>query len=274
MSVLAARLDGRAADDGVALADRGLHYGDGVFRTVRVVSGDPRCWPFHLERLARDCRQLDLPCPAEADLNADFGALFGTAGDGMAKIVVTRGVGGRGYAPPDRATPSRLVLRYPAPAYPTEHAETGVAVGVAETHLARQPALAGAKHLNRLEQVLARRECETRGWPEALMRTDDDRVISGTMSNLFAVRDGEVLTPRIHDAGVAGATRACLLAGLAGQGLTVRETDLSLADVQGADEVFFCNSAMPVWPVRAIGGRGLSPGPVSGRALRLVTAAV
>lgn len=269
MSLVAARLNGAPAE-GLDLLDRGFHYGDGVFRTVRMVAGSPRGWPFHRERLAHDCRRLALPYPGDRALEADLGALFDDAGDGIAKIVVTRGVGGRGYTPPAECVPSRLVLRYPPPAYPAEYAESGVAVGMAETRLARQPALAGIKHLNRLEQVLARRECDARGWPEALVRTDDDRVISGTMSNLFVVRDGALVTPCIRDAGVAGAMRACVMAGFAERGMPVTEADLSPAAILDADEVFLCNSAMPVWPVRAIGDRTFTVGPVSARARAMI----
>lgn len=203
---------------------------------------------------------------------ADINALFPDGGDGIAKILVTRGVGGRGYAPPAEPEPTRLVLRYPPPGYPAEYAQSGVAIGIAETRLARQPALAGIKHLNRLEQVLARRECAARGWPEALMVTEDERVISGTMSNLFIVRDGALLTPAIRDAGVTGAMRACLIAGFAARGHSVNEMDLSLSDVTGADEVFCCNSAMPVWPVRAVGEQRIPRGSFSALARSIIAA--
>lgn len=265
MSAPAARLNG-APTDTLALTDRGLHYGDGLFRTVRITAGRAEGWPFHLERLRHDCRRLDLPAPDQAALAADLEALFADGGDGIAKILITRGSGGRGYAPPAQAAPTRLVLRYPPPAHPPEHAEAGVAVGLADIRLARQPALAGIKHLNRLEQVLARRECRDRDWPEALMRTDDGRVIGGVMSNLFVVADGAVHTPAIRDAGVIGATRQRLLAGFAADGREVAETDLTLAAILDADEAFLCNSAMPVWPIRAVAGRELPAGPVSAAA--------
>lgn len=262
MSLVAARING-APGGQLNPVDRGLFYGDGVFRTVRVVAGTPRCWAYHMQRLADDCQRLFVPVPDSAGLMADIAALFADGGDGIAKIVVTRGVGGRGYTPPVECAPTRMMLRYPPPAYPVTYAETGVAVGVAETRLARQSALAGVKHLNRLEQVLARRECRANDWPEALMATDDGRIISGTMSNLFIVRGGALATPAIRDAGVAGAMRACLLEGFAERGYAVNERDLSLSDVVEADEVFLCNSAMPVWPVRAVDGQATTTGPMS-----------
>lgn len=210
-----------------------------------------------------DCRRLHLPCPDGEQLKADISALFADRGDGIAKIVITRGPGGRGYAPPVDGEPTRMVLRYPKPQYPKAYAETGVAIGVADIRLARQPALAGVKHLNRLEQVLARRECATRGWPEALMCTDDGCLISGTMSNLFVVRDQALLTPALDQAGVIGAMRSCLIEGFARQGYMITETDLPLAAATDCDEAFLCNSAMPVWPVYSVGGCPVPLGPLS-----------
>lgn len=251
MSLLAVRINGHSTST-IDAVDRGLFYGDGVFRTVCMVAGIPRCWAYHDRQLRADCRRLSLPEPESAQLIADINALFADGGDGIAKVVITRGVGGRGYTPPVECQPTRMVLRYPPPAYPKAYAETGVDVGIAETRLARQPALAGMKHLNRLEQVLARRECHLHGWPEAIMCTDDDRVVSGTMSNLFLVRHGRLATPSIRDAGVCGATRACLLERFADHGYPVDVKDLSLCEALEADEVFLCNSTMPVWPIRTI----------------------
>lgn len=269
MSLVAARVNG-VPTTAVDVADRGLFYGDGIFRTIRVVNGQPRCWRYHWVRLAHDCRHLDLPVPDEARLRADIDALFPDRGDGIAKVVLTRGVGGRGYTPPTECEPQRMALRYPAPGYPDTYARAGVAVGIAATQLARQPALAGVKHLNRLEQVLARRECAAHGWPEALMGTDDGRVISGTMSNLFAAFDGRLATPRITDAGVLGATRACLISAFARQGYIVNETDLFWSHLRGADEVFVCNSAMPVWPVASIHGEPIPAGVFAGQARAII----
>lgn len=249
--------------DALAVTDRGLHYGDGVFRTVRVAGGRPVAWAAQLACLAADCRRLDLPVPDAALLAAEAGRLFDDGADGMLKIVVTRGSGGRGYAPPDEPRPTRLLLRYPPPAYPAAHGEEGIASGYCETPVAVSPALAGAKHLNRLEHVLARRECAAHGWPEGLMRAPDGRVICGTMSNLFAVVAGELATPAITDAGVRGATRGRILEACAAAGKACRERAVTAADLADAEEIFVCNSAMEIWPVRELAGRRYPHGPVA-----------
>lgn len=269
MSLIAARINGESATT-IDVVDRGMSYGDGVFRTVCIVSGKPRCWAYHEWQLSEDCRRLSLPVPDSARLMADLNALFTDDADGIAKIIVTRGVGGRGYTPPVECQPTHVVLRYPPPSYPNEYVDQGVAVGIAETRLARQPALAGIKHLNRLEQVLARRECREKGWPEAVMCTDDGRVVSGSMSNLFIYRSNRLETPALDEAGVSGATRACLIERFSDQGHAVAVNDLHLSDLLAADEVFLCNSAMPVWPIRAIDRQTISKGPMAALAKTLI----
>lgn len=254
------------------VTDRGLHYGDGVFRTLRVAAGRPRHWRIQYDRLAADCRQLALPVPEEALLSGEIGALFDDGADGTLKIVVTRGGGGRGYTPPERTQATRLLLRYPPPDHPPAHAEEGISAGYCATPLAVSPALAGAKHLNRLEHVLARRECADNGWPEGLMRAPDGRVICGTMSNLFAVIEGRLVTPAIVDAGVRGATRGRLLAAYAAEGARCEEVILRDADLREAEEIFVCNSVIDIWPVRVLADRDYPHGPVTRRCRQLLEA--
>lgn len=244
-------------------ADRGLHYGDGVFRTIRVAGGRAIGWPTHWQRLAHDCSRLGLPVLDRKLLAQEAQRLFADGGDGVLKILITRGAGGRGYAPPVDPDTNRLLFRYPLPAWPAEYPREGVAIGVSGTPLGCNPALAGVKHCNRLEQVLARRECSERGWPEALMQTADGRVICGTMSNLFVSQEGRLWTPQLVDAGVAGATRQRLLALWRHAGGVCEQAALTLEAIRAADELFLCNSLMEVWPVRAIGEQRFAVGEIS-----------
>ncbi|MEQ8798202.1 MAG: aminodeoxychorismate lyase [Salinisphaeraceae bacterium] len=230
--------------------DRGLHYGDGVFRTLRMAGGLPIAWPFHVARLVHDCERIGLSAPEPDVLAADVASLFADGGDGILKILVTRGVGGRGYTPPSTAEACCRLYRFGPAAHPPEHADSGIILGHSSVALGCQPALAGIKHCNRLEQVLARRECADQGWPEALMGTADGRLVCGTMSNLFAVIDDVVVTPAIVDAGVIGATRQRLIGACRHDDRPVMEIDVHAAMLERASEVFVCNSAMEIWPVR------------------------
>ena len=115
-------------------------------------------------------------------------------GEALAKIVVTRGAGGRGYGIPPGLRTTRLVMAFDATQQPAERTRDGVAARRCALVLSEQPWLAGAKTLNRLENVLARAEWDDPAIAEGLLCDAAGRVVEGTMSNLFAVRAGVVAT--------------------------------------------------------------------------------
>ncbi len=245
--------------------DRGLHYGDGVFTTLRVRDGAAALWEQHAARLLAGCNRLGITPPQAAQLHAEALRVCAGAARGVLKIIITRGAGGRGYAPPQPESPTRIVALYPWPDFPEKNWSEGVAVRVNEMRLARNPRLAGIKHLNRLEQVLARAEWNDTAIAEGLMLDDHDQVIEATAANLFAVRDGKVLTPALHECGVAGVMRTVVMELARSAGLAVRECGLNLDDVRGADEIFLTNSVMGVWPVRELDTYSKQFGPVTRR---------
>jgi 4-amino-4-deoxychorismate lyase len=244
--------------DSIAALDRGLAYGDGVFRTLAVSEGKPEFWQKHMAKLAADCAALGIAAPDAAILADEARQLLQGADQAVLKITVTRGIGGRGYKPPEAAMPTRIVMRAPWPAYTPEMAAAGVAVRLCDTRLGLQPRLAGVKHLNRLEQVLARDEWSDPAISEGLMQDSDGRVIEGVMSNLFVVKDGEVTTPDLTRCGVAGVMRGLLAE-------SARIADLTLSEVRGADELFLTNSLIGLWPVRQFDGQVFDIGPVTQR---------
>jgi 4-amino-4-deoxychorismate lyase len=133
-------------------------------------------------------------------------------------------------------------------------------VDLCSTRLGDNPALAGLKHLNRLEQVMARAEWADIDRAEGLMCDGRGRVIAGTMSNLFVVRGNDLLTPPLNTCGIAGTVRGLALA-LAGDfGLTAIERDLSPRDLETVEGIFLTNSLIAVWPVRRLGDRDLDSG--------------
>jgi 4-amino-4-deoxychorismate lyase len=243
----------------IGITDRGLHYGDGLFETMRVHDGRIPLWTHHWQRLSRDCRRLGIEDIDAAALHDEVRRVSTGIERGVVKIIVTRGSGGRGYRPPpvqDQTT--RMVVPYDWPDYPAAHWHEGVTVRLCRTRLGRNPALAGMKHLNRLEQVLARREWDDPAVAEGLMQDDRDRVICGTMTNLFIVKGGRLLTPPVRECGVAGVMRGLLLETAGGAECTV-----SLEDLKAADEVLLCNAVIGLWPVRRIEERVYPVGAVS-----------
>lgn len=264
--LLASRVDGRPADS-LPLDDRGLAYGDGLFETIRMVGGRAPLLEFHLERITRGAERLGMvvnPALLDDEVRA-FIAGLGAAGhaDAIVKLIVTRGSTGRGYRPPADATPRRLLLAFAAATWPAGNARDGIALFECSTRLAINPVLAGMKHLNRLEQVLARREWDGPAFAEGLLLDSEGRVVECTMSNLFMVVDGELVTPRLQRCGVAGVMRAFLMARALTLGMGLSERDVSRADLNAADELFVCNSGFGIWPVAHLGDRAWQPGPVT-----------
>lgn len=255
-------VNGESADT-VAVADRGFQYGDGLFETIKVTGGIPEFWGRHMARLNEGCRRLAIPAPDGALLRREAEELCAGAANAVLKIIVTRGTGGRGYRPPERAIPTRVVALYPAPDYPPEFWRQGVRVRLCETRMSRQPRLAGIKHMNRLEQVLARGEWTEGHIAEGVMLDTQGLAIEGTMTNLFLARDGALVTPDLSRCGVAGIIRAVLLELAEKNGIETQVRDISQDALESADEIFLTNSVVGVWPVRELGTREYYPGPVT-----------
>lgn len=249
------RVDG-VADAGISAADRGLAYGDGVFRTLRLEGGRPLQWLLHYQRLVDDAARLGLQCPSAGLWLDDIAALAAQHGDGVIKCLLTRGVAGRGYATPGEASrPTRLVIWSAAPQYPPEYASTGIALRLCQLRLGHQPRLAGIKHLNRLENVLARAEWNDAEWAEGLLLDVDGHMVEGVMSNLLWRSGEQWYTPRLDRCGVAGITRDRLIAHLQAAGQATIETLAAPTELERAEEAFVCNSVIGLWPIRAFGQR-------------------
>jgi len=243
----------------IGAADRGLAYGDGVFRTLLIRGSRPEAWPHHYRKLQHDCAALALACPPEKLLRDELARAVPPAGDCAAKILVTRGTGERGYAPPPAAVQTRVVMTAPLPQHPTDYFSRGVAVRVCALRLALQPALAGIKHLNRLENVLARTEWTDPAIAEGILLDNAGRVVSGTMSNLMIFEGEALATPALSRCGVAGVTRERVLGAAARRGMVCSETDIDIERLMRADAVLLMNSLIGVWQVATLGERQWAP---------------
>jgi 4-amino-4-deoxychorismate lyase len=234
--------------------DRGLHYGDGLFESIGVRAGVARFLEAHLARLASGCARLGIRFSSMAELRAEIAAALALAPPrAMLKIIVTRGSAmRRGYAPQGTESARRLMSLWPEAALPTSVAE-GVALHRASFTLADNPTLAGIKHLSRIENVMAAGEVAAAGAFEALLLDGSGHVISGAMSNVFLVRDGQVLTPRLERCGVAGVMRGVVLRECASLGITAEDRRVTLDALLAADEVFITNARVGVVPVLRVG---------------------
>ncbi|MEH6500437.1 MAG: aminodeoxychorismate lyase [Pseudoalteromonas distincta] len=243
-------INGQPANQ-IAITDRGLNYGDGLFETVRVSQGRIALLDYHLARLERGLQALKM----KADLlqvAQEWQDLAALMGEGVIKLTLTRGLGQRGYAIPADAQPVRIQQCLPPVVYPLEHARDGVRLFPCTTQLARQPLLAGIKHLNRLEQVLARSEWTDTQFAEGLVCDTLGLPIECTMGNLFVREGDQWLTPSLAKCGVRGVMRDYLLDHLRAQGEQVEEVALDYAQLMTATELFCCNSLYGVWPIIAL----------------------
>jgi 4-amino-4-deoxychorismate lyase len=247
--------------DSIGLNDRGLHYGDGLFETIAVRNGSCRFLDMHFQRLAQGCARLKIPLPEQRILQIELGQLSQQFEYAVAKIILTRGEGPRGYRLPDTCAPTRIVGVEQTK--PQQYPEGGVAVRFCTTLISRNPQFAGLKTLNRLEQVMARAECNDAGIAEGLMFNDRDEIICGTMTNVFLASKGILYTPNLQECGVSGIMRQQVIAVAADQGIEVQEASLSKTDLNSADEIFLTNALVGLWPVTTLAGQIIGQGEIS-----------
>ncbi len=226
--------------------DRGMQYGDGLFETLTCVGGQLRWFERHMARLALGCERLGMAAPDRPLLRAEAQSLLGGSPRALIKIILTRGVAtARGYRPGGDERPTRILSVYDWNSAEPEEFR----LGLSEVPLGINPKLAGLKHLNRLEQVLAQRDALARGWHEVLMRSSAGEVVSGSMSNLFVCNGTEWLTSPVTQCGVAGVMRALVLETAPKLGITVRIGALSEHDVEAAEALFVTNVRLGLQPV-------------------------
>ncbi len=232
--------------DAIPPDDRGLAYGEGVFETMRVHAGELPLWPRHRARLLEGAGRLGLVLPPIEVIETHIRDAIAGIDAGVLKLLVTRGSGGRGYAPPADPLPTWLLALHPLPS--TSNPFNGLRLHWCQTRLATQPALAGIKHCNRLEQVLARAECDQTGCDEGLMLSTAGEVVCATAANLLVLRDDRWITPSVEACGVAGVCRGWVIE----QGL-VAVGVLTPHMVETADALVLCNAVRGILPVSLLG---------------------
>jgi len=241
-----------AFSDALPASDRGLQYGDGLFETIAIIDGKPRQWQAHMARLASGCEALQLPRANEELLRDEALQLTKHTATAVLKIIITRGSGGRGYRFPAETAPTRILSIHPWPDYPATYAQQGIAITLCKTRLGCNPALAGIKHLNRLEQVLARNEWQGDDIQEGLMLDHQGYIIEGTMSNLFMVEDDRLVTADLSQCGVKGVMRETVIALAQQHKIPVQIEPINTDRLKAAPACFVTNSLIGLWPVRQL----------------------
>ena len=239
----------------ISVLDRGLQYGDGLFETMAVHNGKIHLWESHWERLTYGCEQLSIKLPDKEIIEKEIDLICDKNKDQtqfIIKLIVTRGEGQRGYPFTSEQNVTRILSSHPWPNYPESYQSEGVAVRYCETTLSENKKLAGIKHLNRLEQILARNEWDTDEFQEGLMLTMHGHVVDGTMSNIFAVKDYMIFTPSLTLCGVSGVMRKTIVNLSKELGISIYEKTFTKSELEQADELFLTNSLFGIWPIRSI----------------------
>lgn len=251
--------------DSVLAAGRGFAYGDGVFETMRAVGGVIPWWPGHRARLVLGTARLRIALPSAERIDTELHDWLSLHRDAVVKLTITRGSGGRGYSSAQDAPPVWMLA---VSALPPPPRPGGLILRWCETRLARQPLLAGFKHCNRLEQIMARAEWSDPDIDEGLMLDTEGNVISATAANLFVLREGRWWTPPLDQCGIAGVCRSWALRSFA-----AGERRLRVDEVETADAVVLCNAVRGILPVARLGDREWSPHPAVADARRRLAAA-
>ncbi len=246
------RVNGRNSTT-IDCRDRGLQYGDGVFETMRIRGGRIRLLEYHLQRLLLGCRRLEISGPPVTLLSRELEAAAVRRREGVLKLIVTRGVGRRGYRPTGREKCTRILSVSSVPKSLIADESMPARVRLCKTQLGRNPRLAGLKTLNRLESVLARAEWSDVDIWEGLMSDADENIVCGTMSNLFVRRGSSLMTPLLDRCGVAGVMRRWVLEAAGEFGLRTTERRLHWQDLRDAEEVFMSNAVVGIRSVGVIG---------------------
>jgi 4-amino-4-deoxychorismate lyase len=234
--------------------DRALQFGDGIFRTFVVKNKKPWHWAHHYKKIVVDCRAMKIKPPSEKILLSDIDRLFKTKQKSVGKFMITRGESERGYGFKSSITPNRFLIKTKMPSYPKAHFQSGVSLYICKLKL-HPSFLSGIKHLNRIENVMARSEWQDSRYADGILLNDQGHVIECVSSNLFMRKGHTIYTHPLKNIGVKGVTRDLILKILPQLGFKVKEIRFDLNKLLAADEVFITNSLFGVWQVKKIKNR-------------------
>ena len=247
--------------DSISVYDRGLAYGDGFFETMLWDSLEEKnetnvgveFWLRHLRRIKDGCQLMQINLPFDEEIirqrNLILKASLKEKKSGLLKMLVTRGVGGRGYKFERNMLPTIIFLSLPKPKVKKEYFKPGVVVKICKTQLSKNTNLFGYKHLNRLDSVLARSEWEDKNIFEGIFVDSKRNILEGTMTNIFFVHEKTLITPPIIDSGINGVMRQVIIdkAKFFFDKLVIQK--INLRDVEKFDQMFLTNSVLKVIPV-------------------------
>ena len=246
----------------ISVYDRGLAYGDGFFETMlwdsfkdknKIIVG-VEFWLRHLKRIKNGCKLMQINFPPYDEIirqrNLILQASLKEKKSGLLKMIITRGVGGRGYKFERNMVPTIIFLSLPKPKVEKKNFESGVVVKICKTQLSQNINLFGFKHLNRLDSVLARSEWDNKKIFEGIFVDSNQNVLEGTMTNIFFVYKKNLITPPIIDSGINGVMRQVIIDNAKFFFDKVIIEKIKFNDIKKFDQMFLTNSVLKIIPVR------------------------
>ncbi|WP_153914939.1 aminodeoxychorismate lyase [Shewanella sp. TC10] len=240
------------SDNTIQALDRGLAYGDGAFATMRVCDGQILFLTEHLLRLQQTCQRLGFSIPDINSISQRLNVHAQTLRQGCIKLLLSRGVGGRGYTAPESPNISEVISLHDVPASYANWQACGISLALSPVLLGKQPLLAGMKHLNRLEQVLVKQQALPESVDDWLVLDADNYVVESSMANIFIVKGEQVITPAMNQCGVSGVMREQVIDALLTNNIVVMAKAISLTDLQNAEHVFITNSLLGMVNINSI----------------------
>ncbi|WP_045046473.1 aminodeoxychorismate lyase [Rouxiella chamberiensis] len=239
--------------DHIPVADRAVQFGDGCFTTAWVKAGNVQHVNRHLARLQHAVSHLLMPDCHWATLEAEMRAAAAGCEEGVLKVILSRGQGGRGYSSQGVVGPTRILSLSGYPQHYHRWREQGIELAQSPITLARSTLLAGIKHLNRLEQVMIRAHLDHTSAQEALVTDTSGLLVECCAANLFWRKGSAVFTPDLSHAGVNGIMRQRIIELIEmSDAFSLHIVSETPATLEDAEEVIVCNALMPILPVRKI----------------------
>jgi 4-amino-4-deoxychorismate lyase len=236
----------------ISVKDRSFQYGDGAFTTMLTNSGQIQLWEYHRQRMDACLRALSIPKPDWLLVEAWLQQAVKHNPKAGLKLLVSRGVGGRGYGIEGATHPTIVISHFDYPEHYSQWQQSGIALGVSSVRLGINPRLAGHKHNNRLEQILIKREIEQESWQDAVVLDIDDNVIETSIANLFWCKSGKLFTPNLDKCGITGVMRKQVIQFAENRNIEVQTSEYSVAELVDAKEVFMTNSLLGIVPITQI----------------------
>ncbi|WP_286235732.1 aminodeoxychorismate lyase [Thalassotalea sediminis] len=252
LCMLYCSLNGKSTEV-IEISDRGLAYGDGVFTTAKIVNGIVTDLSLHLARLKHSCEVLTITAVDWNALTRELTTQAASLSLAVAKVIITAGSGGRGYSRIGANKPNVIVSLHDFPKHYLPWQKSGISLGKAKTQLGVNPLLAGIKHLNRLEQVLVRKELDESDWQDLIVCDIYGVVVETSCANIFWLKDKRIFTPKLDRAGVAGLLRNKIL----DQFPDIEIVQVDSSDLENTDGMIVCNSVMGCVPVKEYNGNAL-----------------